>query len=477
MHQDFERCVRAVRARDARFDGWFFVAVSSTRIYCRPSCPAPPSKVQHYTFFATAAAAQRAGYRACKRCRPDASPGSPEWNVRADVAGRAMRLIADGVVDREGIAGLAARLGYSPRQVERQLLAELGAGPLALARAQRAQTARMLIESTTLPMSEIATAAGFSSIRSFNDTVRSVFAMTPSQLRQRAIRGTGTAVGAICVRLPFRPPFSAAGLLEDLASSAIPNLEQVSAESYRRTLRLPHGHGIVTLEPQSSHVACRLAISDLRDLGPAVSRCRWMLDLDADPVAADEVLGRDRCLGPLISRRPGRRVPHLIDDAELVARLLLGPPNAQVTRRRLAQLVAKHGEPVDDPLGLTRLFPSVLTLGELDPAAIGVPRRSRASFALLLTALAQRSLDLDSGADGSMVRSRLSGLPGIPRLVVDSIAHRGLGDPDAFPLDRLVTAGARAAGLPSQVLRLRKHAETWRPYRAYAAQHLSSIGS
>ena len=174
MFHDFEGCVRAVRARDARFDGWFFVAVSSTRIYCRPSCPAPPAKVRHYTFFATSAAAQRAGYRACKRCRPDASPGSPEWNVRADVVGRAMRLIADGVVDREGVAGLAARLGYSQRQVERQLVAELGAGPLALARAQRAQTARMLIESTTLPMSEIATAAGFSSIRSFNDTVRSV---------------------------------------------------------------------------------------------------------------------------------------------------------------------------------------------------------------------------------------------------------------------------------------------------------------
>ncbi|MGH3506450.1 MAG: AlkA N-terminal domain-containing protein [Nocardioidaceae bacterium] len=477
MFHDFEGCVRAVRARDARFDGWFFVAVSSTRIYCRPSCPAPPAKVRHYTFFATSAAAQRAGYRACKRCRPDASPGSPEWNVRADVVGRAMRLIADGVVDREGVAGLAARLGYSQRQVERQLVAELGAGPLALARAQRAQTARMLIESTTLPMSEIATAAGFSSIRSFNDTVRSVFAMTPSQLRQQAIRGTGSAVGAISVRLPFRRPLAAANLLEDLSSSAIPGLEQVSAQTYRRTLRLPHGQGIVTLEPQSSHVACRLAIGDLRDLGPAVSRCRWMLDLDADPVAADEVLSRDGGLGPLISSCPGRRVPHLVDGAEAVARLLLGPPHAQVTKRRLAQLVAKHGETVGDPHGLTRVFPSAQALAELDPAAIGVPQPSRVSFALLLTALAQRPWDLDAGADWSEVRSWLNGLPGIPRLVVDSVAHRGLGDPDAFPVDRHVAAGARAVGLPWPAPQLRKHAEAWRPWRAYAAQHLSSIGS
>jgi AraC family transcriptional regulator of adaptative response / DNA-3-methyladenine glycosylase II len=389
-----------------------------------------------------------------------------------------MRLIADGVVDREGVAGLAARLGYSQRQLERQLLAELGAGPLALARAQRAQTARMLIESSTLPMSEVAAAAGFSSIRSFNDTVRSVFAMTPTQMRQRAIRGRpGAVVGVITVRLPFRPPLSTAGLLEDLASSAIPGLEQVSARSYRRTLRLPHGHGIVTLEPLSSYVACHLTISDLRDLGPAVGRCRWMLDLDADPVAADDVLRRDRCLGPLISRSPGRRVPHFVDGAELVARLLLGRPNAKVTRLRLARLVAEHGNTVDDPQDCLRVFPSVEALAELDPAAIGVPRRSRAAFALLLAALAQRSFDLHPGADWLEVRHQLGGLPDIPRLVGDSVAHRGLGDPDAFPLDGRVAAGAKLAGLPGEAPRLRKHAEAWRPWRAYAAQHLSSIGS
>src|SRR5499427_4332393 len=188
MHDDFERCLRAVQSKDARFDGWFFTAVKTTGIYCRPSCPAVPPKAQNMRFFPSAAAAQQAGFRACKRCRPDASPGSPEWDIRADLVARAMRLIADGVMDDGGVPALARRLGYSVRQVERQLLAELGAGPLALARAQRAQTARLLIETTSLPMGELAFAAGFSSIRTFNDTVREVFALSPTELRDRAAR-------------------------------------------------------------------------------------------------------------------------------------------------------------------------------------------------------------------------------------------------------------------------------------------------
>ena len=189
IHLDTARCVRAVQSKDARFDGWFFTAVLTTGIYCRPSCPVVPPKPEHMRFYPSAAAAQQAGFRACKRCRPDASPGSPEWDVRADVVARAMRLIADGVMDDGGVPALASRLGYSVRQVERQLLAELGAGPLALARAQRAQTARLLIETTTLPMGDVAFAAGFASIRTFNDTVREVFALSPSQLRDRASRG------------------------------------------------------------------------------------------------------------------------------------------------------------------------------------------------------------------------------------------------------------------------------------------------
>src|SRR4051812_15646982 len=209
MHEDFDRCYRAVQSKDARFDGWFVTAVLTTKIYCRPSCPVRPPFARNMRFYPTAAAAQRAGFRSCKRCRPDASPGSPEWNQRGDVVARAMRLIADGTVDRDGVTGLAARLGYSSRQLQRLLQAELGAGPLALARAQRAQTARILIETTSLNLADVAFASGFSSVRQFNDTVRDVFANTPSELRARSRRKTAAAApGLLTLRLPVRTPFT-----------------------------------------------------------------------------------------------------------------------------------------------------------------------------------------------------------------------------------------------------------------------------
>ena len=224
MIEDFERCYRAVQSRDARFDGWFFTAVRTTRIYCRPSCPALTPKPGNVSFHPTAAAAQAAGYRACLRCRPDASPGSPEWNLRADLVGRAMRLIADGVVDREGVQGLARRLHYSERHLHRQLVAEVGAGPLALARAQRANAARLLIETSDLPLSQVAFAAGFASIRQFNDTIREVFAKTPSELRARRQGRDEVTPGSLTVRLPFRAPLDGAGLLAFLAMRTVPGV-------------------------------------------------------------------------------------------------------------------------------------------------------------------------------------------------------------------------------------------------------------
>src|SRR5437763_6345514 len=257
---DFERCYRAVESRDARFDGWFITAVTTTGIYCRPSCPTPvrPRRA-NVRFYPTAAAAQLAGFRACKRCRPDASPGSPQWNERADLVARAMRLIADGVIDREGVPGLAARLGYSIRQIQRQLLAELGAGPLALARAQRAQTARVLIETSALPMSDVAFAAGFTSVRAFNDTVREVFALAPTELRARAARRNPPATsGSLALRLPFRAPLCPDNLFGHLAATAVPGVEEWRDGAYRRTLRLPHGYGVVALRPLPDHIDCRL---------------------------------------------------------------------------------------------------------------------------------------------------------------------------------------------------------------------------
>ena len=274
MLADEETCYRAVQSRDARFDGWFFTAVTTTGIYCRPSCPATTPKRGNVRFFASAAAAQGAGFRACKRCRPDATPGSPEWDLRADLVGRAMRLIADGIVDREGVAGLAARLGYSERHLSRQLTAELGAGPIALARAQRAQTARVLLETTELPVTDVAFAAGFASIRQFNDTVRTVFAVTPTELRRSRRGPTAAPAGAIALRLPYRAPLDLDALLRFLGARAVPGVEHYADGVYSRSLRLPHNPGVVELSAGAEGVSCVLRLTDVRDLAAAVQRCR-----------------------------------------------------------------------------------------------------------------------------------------------------------------------------------------------------------
>ncbi|MEV5752347.1 AlkA N-terminal domain-containing protein [Actinoallomurus sp. NPDC052308] len=480
MHEDVERCVRAVQSKDARFDGWFFTAVLTTGIYCRPSCPVVPPKPENMRFFPSAAAAQQAGFRACKRCRPDASPGSPQWNERADLVARAMRLIADGVIDREGVPGLAARLGYSTRQVERQLRAELGAGPLALARAQRAQTARLLIETSSLPMSDVAFASGFASVRAFNDTVRQVFAMSPTELRDRVARGHPAATsGALSVRLPFRAPLCPDNLFGHLAATAVPGVEEWRDGAYRRTLRLPHGHGVVSLRPTPDHIACRLHLADLRDLSIAISRCRWLLDLDADPVAVDDLLRTDPSLAPHVDKDPGRRVPRTVDPAEFAVRAVLGQQvSTAAARTHAARLVTAYGEPVDDPEGgLTHLFPGVDALAELDPETLAFPRARRTTLTTLIGALADGGIDLSAGSDWGRARELLAALPGLGPWTVEIIAMRALGDPDAFtPTDLGVRAAARALGLPVTPAALTRHAAAWRPWRAYAVQYLWATG-
>ncbi|GGL36737.1 DNA-3-methyladenine glycosylase [Streptomyces anthocyanicus] len=477
MHTDTERCVRAVQSKDARFDGWFFTAVLTTGIYCRPSCPVVPPKPGNMTFYPSAAACQQAGFRACKRCRPDTSPGSPEWNRRADLTARAMRLIADGVVDREGVPGLAARLGYSTRQVERQLLAELGAGPLALARAQRAQTARLLIETTPLPMADIAFAAGFSSIRTFNDTVREVYALSPSELRTRAPRNrrAATAPGALSLRLPFRAPLNPDNLFGHLAATAVPGVEEWRDGAYRRTLRLPYGHGIVALTPNPDHIACRLTLSDLRDLTVAISRCRRLLDLDADPTAIDDQLRADPLLAPLVDKAPGRRVPRTVDEAEFAVRAVLGQQvSTAAARTHAARLVTAHGDPVDDPEGgLTHLFPSTEALAAVDPETLAMPRTRRTTFTTLVAHLADGSVNPGVESDWAETRARLLALPGFGPWTADVIAMRALGDPDAFlPTDLGIRRAAAELGLPSTPAALTARAAAWRPWRAYAVQYL-----
>jgi len=478
VHDDFERCYRAVQSKDARFDGWFVTAVLTTRIYCRPSCPVRPPFARNVRFYPTAAAAQRAGFRACKRCRPDASPGSPEWNVRGDVVARTMRLIADGTVDREGVTGLAAHLGYTTRQLERLLQAEVGAGPLALARAQRAQTARVLIETTALPFGDVAFAAGFSSIRQFNDTVRLVFESTPTGLRKRAAIRSGpdaNSPGAVSLRLPVRTPFAYEGVFGHLAAGAVPGCEEVRDGTYRRSLRLPRGSAVVSLTPAPDHVRCQLELDDFRDLATATARCRRLLDLDADPEAVVDALTADPDLGRVVATAPGQRIPRTVDEAELAVRAVLGQQvSTKAARTHARRLVAAYGQPVHDAQGaLTHTFPSVEELAEIDPVHLAVPKSRQRTLSALVAGLADETIVLDAGCDWESARRQLLALPGVGPWTAEIIAMRGLGDPDAFPASDLgLRLAAKQLGLPTEERRLNEHSARWRPWRSYAVQHL-----
>ncbi|MGF1470906.1 MAG: DNA-3-methyladenine glycosylase 2 family protein [Rubrobacteraceae bacterium] len=479
MVEDFEGCYRAASSRDARFDGWFIVAVTTAGIYCRPSCPAITPKRRNVLFYPTAAAAQAAGFRACLRCSPDAAPGSPEWDLRADAAGRAMRLINDGLVDREGVAGLARRLSYTERHLGRVLLDELGAGPLALARARRAHTARLLVETTDMPAGEIAFAAGFSSIRQFNETFREVFAATPTELRRKTRRGGSSVPGSLTLRLPFREPFDAEGLFRFLGARAVPGIEGFDGECYRRTLRLPNGAGVVGLSGEGGHVRCTLRLEDLRDLGPAVERCRRLLDLDADPVAIREQLGSDPVLGSLVRETPGRRVPRSVAGDELAMRAILGQQVSVAGARTLAErLVRRCGQPLPDSLvdtggNLTHLFPDPSSVADTSLGDLGLPRSRQEALKGLARELASGELVLDPGVDRRDAETRLRSIRGIGPWTASYVAMRALGDPDAFPDTDL---GVRRAvrllggdGTPASTFRL---ARQWRPWRSYATQYL-----
>jgi len=459
---DFEHCYRAVASRDRRFDGWFVTAVRSTGIYCRPSCPAITPKRRNVSFYPSAAAAQRGGFRACRRCRPDAAPGSPEWDVRADVVGRAMRLIGDGVVDREGVPGLAGRLGYTERHLHRMLTGELGAGPLALARAQRAQTARILIESTDLGLAEIAFAAGFGSVRQFNDTIREGFAVAPPVLRQA--RRPTTEAGTLTLRLAYRPPLHAEALLEFLAARAIPGVEEADGTSYTRALRLPHGRADVTLAPREGYFAAQLRLADLRDLAPAVARCRRLLDLDADPVAVDETLSQDPVLAPLVAKEPGIRVPRAVDGFEIAVRAVVGQQiSVAGARKVLRRLVPDGGGP----------FPDATTVAELPDEAFAMPAARRETLRVLARAVAGGELVLDEGADRAETEAALRTIPGIGTWTASYVAMRALGDPDVFlPTDLAVRRAAGRLGLPTDPAALDGYAQRWRPWRSYAVLRL-----
>lgn len=472
---DRESCYRAVKSRDRRFDGVFYTAVRTTGIYCRPSCPARTPGYANVTFHATAASAQAAGFRACKRCIPDATPGSPDWNVAADVAGRAMRLIADGVVDRHGVEGLAGRLGYTPRHLTRLLGQELGAGPLALARARRAQTARILIQTTALPYADVAFAAGFSSIRQFNQTIREVYAASPSQLRGR--RGGADSPGTVTMRLAVRTPFAGGRLLAFLAHHLVPGVEVAGPGWYARTLDLPNGWGTVRLglsdEPTAGATAlvpAEFALQDLRDTSAAVERVRRLLDADCDPVAVDDELAGDPVIGHLVRATPGLRVPGQVDGDETAVRTVVGQQVSVAGARTVTgRVVAEHGRRIDTGIpGLTHLFPRASTLAGVDPGTLPMPRARGRALVGLAAALASGDVALDRGPDRDDVRTALLALPGIGPWTADYVAMRALGHPDVFlPTDLGVRAVLRTLGQDTDT-----DSDRWRPWRSYALLHL-----
>jgi AraC family transcriptional regulator of adaptative response / DNA-3-methyladenine glycosylase II len=466
---DSEICYRAVHGRDARFDGWFVTAVRTTGIYCRPSCPAITPKRGNVEFHASAAAAQRAGFRACKRCRPDASPGSPEWNIRGDLAGRALRLIGDGVIDREGVPGLASRLGYSERQLNRTLLAEVGAGPLALARAQRAQTARVLLETTDLPATDVAFASGFASVRQFNETIQTIFATTPTELRSKRRGQLPAEPGTIALRLAYREPMSLISTLDYLGARAIPGVEALVGGAYTRVVWAPGGPALITLNAgRDGAVDCRVRLTDQRDLVTVVARMRRLLDLDADPQAVDALLAADADLAPWVAKRPGLRSPGAVDGAEMAVRAIVGQQvSVAGARTVLGRIAAAHGELAFEGQPWM-LFPSAAQLAALDPAQLPMPRARGTALTTVAAAIADGRVELDAGGDRAEARAALLALPGIGPWTADYLGMRALGDPDVL-LDTDLGVRHAAADLG---IDLNGHRPDWAPWRSYASHHL-----
>ncbi len=450
--------------------------------YCGPSCVGDRGEP-----FPSDAAAQAAGFLACTACPADpfAGPtlGPSRGPGRDDLATRVLDLLEDGAFEREGTAGLGARLGVPARRMDDALRDRLGVGLLALARARRVRTARLLLEGTTLTVADAAAAAGFRDARELGAALSSVTGLTPSQLRRRTAEHRAGPWTAVTVRLAFRPPLLPDSLFGHLAATAVPGVEEWRSGAYRRTLRLPRGPGVVALAPRPDHVECRLWLRDRRALTPALARCRRLLDLDADPVRIDAVLAADPVLARVLALGRGRRVPRAPDGPELAVRAVLGQQvSTAAARTHAARLVRAHGEAVDDPDGgLTHLFPDTAALAGLDPSSLALPRARRRTMAALLAALTggpeQEGLDLDVGADPARARAALTALPGFGPWTVETILMRALGDDDAFlPTDLGVAAAASRLGLPPTPAALRRYAERWRPWRAYAVQYLWATG-
>ncbi|MBP7147848.1 MAG: helix-turn-helix domain-containing protein [Acidobacteria bacterium] len=481
MTLDPDACWNAVRSRDRRFEGRFVLGVRTTRVYCRPGCPARMPRRENVAFFPSPAAAELAGFRACLRCRPDAAPDTPAWNGTSATVARALRLISAGALQDGGLDDLAERLGVGARHLRRLFLEHVGAPPRAISLSRRAHFARQLIERTDWPVSEVARAAGFGSVRRFNECVRRTFGCPPSRLRTGAAarRETGRA---LCLRLPFKPPFDAAALFSFLAARALPGVESVEGDVYRRAASWPDGSGIVEVRLAPDGRALLLSIDPPSSSGlmQVVARARRLFDLEADPGPIAAHLARDPLLAPLVRRRPGLRVPGAWDAFEQGVRALLGQQISVAAARTLAgHIVGRYGTPLARAAhGVTHLFPSPAALAGADFGAIGLTRARAHALSAFVAAARGGALWAGCASDLDSTVRRLTGHEGIGAWTAHYIAMRALGEPDAFPDGDLGLRKAAAPGaLPLSAAELRRRAERWRPWRAYAAVHLwASLG-
>jgi AraC family transcriptional regulator of adaptative response / DNA-3-methyladenine glycosylase II len=480
MDLDFEACRRAFVTRDPRFDGRIFGAVKTTGIYCRPICPARTPKPENMTFYATAAAAQEAGYRPCLRCRPEASPDLGAWRGTSNTVSRALALIEAGALDAGDVDALAARLGVGERQLRRLFKQHLGAAPVTVAQTRRVLLAKQLIQETLLPMGEVALAAGFGSVRRFNETFQMLFGRPPGALRRSRQAEIPAASDGITVRLPYRPPYDWDAIIGFLADRAIPGVERVEPRRYARTLSIDGAVGLVIVTPRGDDsLAAEIRFPKLQALPAVIARIRRVFDLSADPTRIGDHLSQDPALAPLVAARPGLRAPGAWDGFELAVRAILGQQITVTAARNLAaKLVAAYGRPIEDPaaaaLGLTRVFPAPDRLVGQDLAALGMPRaRGAALEALARTVVADPTI-FTPRADLASAVTALKALPGIGEWTAQYIALRELREPDAFPQADigLMRAMADAAGVRPTADQLLARAERWRPWRAYAAQHL-----
>jgi AraC family transcriptional regulator of adaptative response / DNA-3-methyladenine glycosylase II len=476
VHLDRETCRKARLAHDARFDGRFFIGVRTTKIFCRPICPAPSPREENVDYYPSAAAAAAAGLRPCLRCRPECAPGTPAWNGSSSTVSRALREIAEGALDAGGVDDLAGRLGVGERHLRRLFLEHLGAPPIAVAQTHRLLSAKRLLDETDLPMSTVALAAGYGSVRRFNHVFRETWNRTPRELRQarRGIRRVSSK--GLCFRLRYRPPFDWDALVGFFSTRAIPGVEYVENGHYRRSILVAGTPGIIDLSHSASDVILEIDHARPECLLGIVSRVRRLCDLDADPVAIASGLSSDALLRPLVEARPGLRVPGAWDGFELGIRAILGQQISVRGASTLAgRLVERYGRPLESArAGVTHLFPRAEDLAGANLASIGLPQKRAETLSAFSAAVASGQLVLDgsviAGSTGpEETRERLRSIAGIGAWTAGYVAMRALSDPDAFPAADLVLLRAAGAGTARQ---LQGFAERWRPWRAYAALHL-----